>query len=311
MTAFKSLLATGASFGGVSGFVPSAPATPTTPAPSIGTFVSHEHVIPRSKDEIAAELGWTVRTEYDEEYDLTDHALIDANGNAHDAWELQGSNPGTLISMCPGYVEQTPGAERTPNADQFANQAILQTYGDTFLTDGQRDEIETDLGAASYLVERTVLVEAAGSDEVWGVAQYSGAYLRITRADGLVINTWNKDDSEFPAEQGRVPLAAKTYRTVASEVEDDEEFAPAISEDLTATMLDSLLSQKAIGRVGIWGVLSGPLMTSQSVCFRDKKPYHVAPEGFIGQFVPPTAEAVFNFIVTEVDGKIDFTQHAL
>ena len=264
--------------------------------------VSHYHYIPLALDKVIKILGWTLETTT-EDTD-TFYTPIDRQGLRHSAIKLDYNEPGTLICIYPGY------------AHSQGTKQITKTFGCTKLAKHQFERFATILRDNNMLAERTILVEAQPGDEIWGELVHGGNYMRITRADGLVIDTiYLGRDREFHGD--RVVLTAKTYSTVSDSASDVhmDAYDDLIMEptDMMPGLLASVLADYAIGRVHVFGVIDGPLNASQSVCWGDdgRKCYHEAPEGFIGQFTPPFPQASHNFIVSQTNGAIKVEMHAL
>lgn len=258
-------------------------------------FKSQLHYVPLAADKVAGILGWGFNESAD-----GDTYLIDKDGVSHWTLKMLGEDRGAIVDIMPGQC-------RSRGAKQIA-----RVFGDTALAGHQKARIMQALTDLGILVTRTVLVEAEQGDEIWGTAVTSHTDIRIERADGLVINTMDVDDSR-PFKGEVVKLTTKTYETISDAVWNDpdaydEAFAGIIQ--VMPGMLQEILQSKAIGNVHVWGVLDGPLATSQTVMCRDH-PYHVAPAGFIGQFAVPGRAAVWNFIASQVNGRIVFERHAL
>lgn len=258
-------------------------------------FVARTHYVQLPVEKIAAILGWGLRL------DTQDPHLVDNDGHLHWTLPMPGEDEGTIISLLPGHC-MSRGAKQISN-----------TFGDVALSTYQRDRIESILDRLGLLTTRTILVEAQHGDEIWGSVVTSATGMRVARVDGKVVNTMDQSDRR-PFRGKPVLLTAKTYRTISDAVWDDDAAAYGAAFEgvieCMPGMLASILQAKAVGDVHVWGVVDGPLMTSQSVCSLPK-PYHVAPEGFIGQFAPPGRSAWCNYIASETDGRITVSVHAL
>lgn len=258
-------------------------------------FIGQNHYVQLPADKIAGILGWGIDTEDGETH------LIDKDQNMHFAIDVRGEDRGTIVDI-------SPGESTTRGAKQFA-----RVFGETRLAGYQRDRIERALEGLGILVKRTVLVEAKPGDEIWGSVVASQVDLRVERADGFVVNTMDTSDAR-PFRGKRIELTAKSFNTISDAVWDDPDAYDAAFADIIEAMpgmIATILETKAVGNVHVWGVLEGPLNTSQSVCFDDDKPYHVAPDGFVGQFMVPGRAAVWNFIAYVKDGVMNVDRHAL
>lgn len=265
-------------------------------------FIKHTHFIPLAAEKVANILGWDYQETYDEAYDLTDREIVDHKCESHLVRIVEGEEQCTIISIAPGLCMR------------HGTRQITETFGNTFLPQSRVTAVLSALDAIGFLTKRTVLVEAGEGDEIWGEATYSGSFLRIVRADGLIINTLDETDSH-PVRGEKVKLTVKSYWTIAdkpqSEIEKTDFEAVKALLPTDGAEIPDLLCEKALGRVHVWGVLEGPMMISQSVCFDDETPYHVAPEGFIGQFRPAGTEASLCFIAHQEDGDVRVSRHAL
>ena len=258
-------------------------------------FITLNHYVQLPVANVAAILGWGVRADDD-----GDTSIIDKDGESHWALPVLGDDAGTVISIIPGLCTSR-GAKQ-----------IARTFGDVALSTHHRDRIESILERLGLLTSRTVLVEAQSGDEIWGSVVNSATGMRIAPVDGRIVNTMDQSDAR-PFRGETILLTAKTYQTISDAVWDDPDAYDLAFEGVIECMpgmLARLLQAKAVGNVHVWGVIDGPLMTSQSVCFQDK-PYHVAPEGFIGQFAPPGRSAYCNYIASVKDGHVVITSHAL
>jgi len=210
-------------------------------------------------------------------------------------------------------LDFAPGHFGNPMQDR-----VDEIYGDTSLPQSLVTALLAELEAGGALTTRTVLV--ADEDGTDAVAVQDRWWMQLSLS-AESAGTPTPIMLECFSDQAAVPIDAlpseglrlgrRTYPTVIDL--DRADIPDKLFLGLNGYLVEDILQQHAIGVQHVYGILDGPLDTSQSVMCA-KFPRHDAGETdgrFIGQFQPAGAVAVFLFMVTETDGVITSRSHAL
>jgi len=281
------------------------------PASTETGFLTRLQYVRATVDEIAATLGGEVKTEGCEDgrivYDvrvrdeITGQMLfITATPVGHDGVQA------VIVDFAQGHFGH-PLQKR-----------IDEIYGDTSIPQSLVTALIAELEAADALTTRTVLIaDEAGTDAVavqdrWWMQLSLSAELAGT--DTPVTLECFSYDPAVPIDalpSDGVRLGRRTYPTIVDLERADK--AEMTFLGLSGYLVEDILQQHALGVQHVYGILDGPLDSSQSVMCNEYCRHEAAEKGgrFIGQFKPAGAIAEFLFMVTETDGVITSRSHAL
>jgi hypothetical protein len=274
-------------------------------------FLERVHYVRSTVKEIAAALGGTITVD-----DCGDGCVlynIAAEDSMRDGFvhitatkvEHDGVQA-VILDFMPGYLG-------SPLQDR-----VEEIYGDTSIPQSLVTALIAELEAADALTTRTVLIaDEAGTDAVavqdrWWMQLSLSA--EVAGTDTPVTMQCFSYDPAVPIDAlpaDGVRLGRRTYPTIVDLARADK--AEMMFLGLSEHLVEDILQQHAIGVQHVYGILDGPLDTSQSVMSSEFCRHEGGEKGgrFIGQFKPAGAIAEFLFMVTETDGVITSSSHAL
>lgn len=279
------------------------------PASTEMGFLTRLQYVRSTVEDIAATLGGTITIDDDGfllynicvEDKLRHEVMhITATPVEHDGLQA------VILDFMPGYF----GDPLQSRVDEI--------YGDTSIPQSLVTALIAELEAANALTTRTVLVaDETGTDAVavqdrWWMQLSLSAELAGTPTP-VTLECFSYDPAvpidALPVEGLR--LARRTYPTIIDLERADK--AEMLFLGLSDYLVEDILQQHAIGVQHVYGILDGPLGTSQSVMCAEYCRHEAGETGgrFIGQFKPAGAVAEFLFMVTETDGVITSSSHAL
>lgn len=273
-------------------------------------FLTRIQYVQATVDEIAAALGGEIEVDdcdghpiYDlrlPDPDREGRLLVSAVPVVHDGIQA------TLVIFAQGHYGHPMQAQ------------VDEIYGNTSIPQSLVTALIAELEAADALTTRTVLVaDEAGTDAVavqdrWWMQLSLSAELAGTPTP-VTLQCFSYDPAvpvdALPA--GGVRLGRRTYPTVADLERAGMEDTLFLGID--DYVVEDILQQHALGVQHVYGILDGPLGTSQSLMCSEHCRHAAGEKGgrFIGQFKPAGAIAEFLFMVTETDGVITSRSHAL
>jgi len=275
------------------------------------SFLERVHYVRSTVEEIAAALGGTITVDDDDDgcvryYIRAQDDLRDGGVNMT-ATRIEHDGVQAVI------LEFLPGDFDSPLQGR-----VEEVFGDTSIPQSLVTALIAELKSADALTTRTVLIaDEAGTDAVavqdrWWMQLTLSAELAGTDTP-VTLQCFSYDPAvpidALPSEGVR--LGRRTYPTVIDVERADK--AEMLFLGLYDYLVENILQQHALGVQHVYGIIDGPLDTSQSVMSSEFCRHEAGEKGgrFIGQFKPAGAIAEFLFMVTETDGVITSSSHAL